>query len=136
MLLKAKEKIGADGVDLVTAYASASWGKLTTRPCWRALMPAADPSVAETILALAGEVAAVSGEYNPLMITLDGAEVLGEDDRRLLQDLVTTLPVGVHLRIGFGTYTADDQDHIERLRVAGGHSLRGDRHRGHHGRGD
>src|SRR5205807_1489710 len=68
---------------------------------------------------LAEQVVELAGPETPVVIALDGAEELTEEDRRLLADLARNLPEGLYLRVGFGTYTDAHQAHVEDLRAVG-----------------
>ena len=61
----------------------------------------------------------MAGADSPIVLALDGADVLTEDDRRLIADLATRLPVGLFLRVGFGTYGEHQQAQVEDLLAAG-----------------
>ena len=123
VLLKIKETAGPEAVELLGRYVQ-ELGEVDHEALLSRINAEADPSVADTIIELSAEVTALAGSDCPIVITLDGAEALVDEDLRVLQDLVPRLPEGVRLRIGFGTYTEDDQDRVENLRVNGGPAVR------------
>lgn len=118
VLLKVKDKVGADVVDLVADYAR-ELGETGHETLLARINAATDEDVADIIMDLAGEVVALAGQESPIALTLDGAEALTEDDRRLLADLALRLPDGLFLRVGFGTYGAQHQAQVEDLLAVG-----------------
>jgi hypothetical protein len=118
LLLKVKEKVGEDVVELVGDYVR-ELGEVEHETLLARINAATDEDVANVILDLAGEVVALAGPESPIVLALDGAEVLTEDDSRLLADLATRLPDGLFLRVGFGTYGEHHQAHVEDLLAAG-----------------
>jgi len=119
LLLKVKEKVGEDVVELVGDYVK-ELGDVGHETLLARINAATDEDVADVILELAGEVVALAGSESPIVLALDGAEVLSEDDRRLLADLATRLPDGLFLRVGFGTYGEQHQAQVEDVLAVGG----------------
>ena len=117
-LSKVKEKVGAGVVELFSDYlhdlADAEHDTLLAR-----IHAATDPDIADSILDLAGEVAALAGPDTPIVIALDAAEHLTHNDRGLLAALAQRLPTRVYLRVAFGTYTEQHQAHVEDFRSVG-----------------
>lgn len=78
---------------------------------------ACDPSIAQTIVALANELAElVHGE--PLLLALDGAESMTPADRGVLRDMSGTLSPDVRLRVAFATFTGDHHAAVNELRAS------------------
>jgi hypothetical protein len=118
LLLKAKEKVGADAVDLLTDFAR-ELGEVEHETLLARINAATDDDVADILLSLAGEVVDLAGPGATIVLALDAAEALGEEDRRLLGDLATRLPEGLFLRVGFGTYAEEHQAQVENLLAVG-----------------
>lgn len=118
VLLKVKEKVGGEAVELMTEFIR-DLGEVEHETLLARLNAATDEDVADTILDLAAEVADLAGPDTPIVIGLDGAEALTDDDCRLLGDLSTRLPTGVFLRVGFATFGEAQQARVEDLLAVG-----------------
>jgi AAA ATPase domain len=79
---------------------------------------ASDPSIAETLVALAGEVAALA-EGRPILLALDAAERLHDADRHVVADLIRPLPDGVRVRLAFSTHQESQRHAVDTLVAAG-----------------
>lgn len=83
---------------------------------------AADHDAVAAFIALAAEVQQQVGA--PLVLSLDNAEHLGEDDMRILLDVVETLPEGVRIRVGLAVTDESSTERITQLRTAGAEEVR------------
>ena len=79
---------------------------------------AGDGDVIEVIAGFAVEVAALAGERD-VLLALDSAERLDEDDVRRLADLFAMLPDRVGLRLAYATADESAQECLDELRGAG-----------------
>ena len=118
VLLKIKEKVGTEAVDVVGEYLT-ELGEVDQDTLLARINAATDEDVATIILDLAAEVVELAADDAPLVIALDSAELLAEGDRRLLADVAPRLPDGLLIRVGFGTYTEAQQAQVEDLLAVG-----------------
>lgn len=118
LVLKAREKVGAEAVDLVAEFAH-ELGEVQDEALLARILAEQSPSVADTLVALAGEVAEFAGE-NGVVIALNGGELLCNDDQRLLADLAPRLPTGVRLRVAMDVWDKDSRTNVEELLSAAG----------------
>jgi hypothetical protein len=77
-----------------------------------------DGDVIEVIAGFAIEVAALAGDRD-VLLALDNAERLDEDDVRRLADLFTLLPDRVVVRLAYATADESAQERLDDLRAAG-----------------
>jgi hypothetical protein len=78
----------------------------------------ADTDVVVLISRLAAEARDLT-DGRSIVLALDNADMLGEDDVRHLADLATHLPDGIFLHIGLSTWSASLRNVADRLREAG-----------------
>lgn len=79
---------------------------------------AGDGEVIEVIAEFATEAAALAGDRD-VLLALDNAERLDEDDVRRLADLFTLLPDRVAVRLAYATADESAQERLDDLREAG-----------------
>lgn len=109
---KAGDTVGQALEDVAHQLRSSVEDQLSNR-----LTATADHDVVAAFIALAAEVQKQIG--TPLVLSLDNAERLGEDDMRILLDVVETLPEGVHIRLGLAGTDESATERITQLRAAG-----------------
>lgn len=109
---KAGDTIGQAMEDVADQLRSSAEDQLSNR-----LTAAADHDVVAAFIALAAEIQKQIG--TPLVLSLDNAERLGEDDMRILLDVVETLPEGVRIRLGLAGTDDSTTERITQLRAAG-----------------
>jgi AAA ATPase domain len=126
VLLKAKEELGAEAVDLVIEYTQ-ELGKAGDEALLARIVASADPSTTDVLIGFAEELVQIAGDGVPIILALDAGELLHEDDRRLLCDLANRLPDGFQLRVAFGTWNEELLSHAEEIVVSSsaisGHQL-------------
>jgi hypothetical protein len=79
---------------------------------------ACDPSIAQTIVALAGELVGLA-QGEPMLLALDRAESMTPADGGVLRDLAETLPPGVRLRVAMATFTGEQATAAKELLASG-----------------
>lgn len=79
---------------------------------------ATDATVAETLVALAAEVAELADDA-PLLLSLDAAESMTSADRGVLGDLARSLPDTFRIRAGFATFSAVHRQAADELLAVG-----------------
>jgi hypothetical protein len=79
---------------------------------------AGDGDVIEVIAGFAAEAAALAGDRG-VLLALDKAERLDDDDVRRLADLLTLLPDRVVVRVAYATADESAQERLDDLREAG-----------------
>ncbi|SFB32062.1 hypothetical protein SAMN05192575_107154 [Nocardioides alpinus] len=114
---KLGDTVGCALEDLAHELATTSTDEFAAR-----ISAGADRDVVDTFLALAAEIQAYVGA--PLVLSLDGAERLGEDDRRILLDIASA-PLGpVRLRVALALASEDASAWALQLREVGAADVR------------
>jgi AAA ATPase domain len=83
---------------------------------------AADNDVVDLIVQFAGELLDLA-DGKGLVLTLDNADELADDDQRRLEDLARRLPRGVQIWAGFTLWNAESRNIADRLTEAGAISI-------------
>ncbi len=105
---RAGDDVAHLAADFVSAVSEADAERLENR-----IAAQADSDVLAVFRAIAQEICEVVDQ--PLVLILDGAERLAEDDFRLLLDLAEEMPVGLHLVITHAAAMREQVDRIQRL---------------------
>ncbi|MBU1801524.1 MAG: ATP-binding protein [Actinobacteria bacterium] len=112
MLGMVRARAGEEAAELASELASAISKEDLDRLEHR-VAAQADSDVLATFCALAQEVCELVDQ--PVVLLLDGAERLAEDDFRLLLDLAEQMPSGLHVVVTHSTAMADQVERVQRL---------------------
>jgi len=117
LLSAVRARLGSDVAGAIEEFARDLSTSVDERLAAR-ISAAGDGDVIEVIASFATEVAALAGDRD-VLLALDNAERLDEDDVRRLADLFTLLPDRVVVRLAHATADESAQERLDDLREAG-----------------
>jgi hypothetical protein len=112
-----RARLGSDAADAIEEFARDLTTSVDERLAAR-ISAAGDGDVIEVIVGFAVEAAALAGDRD-VLLSLDNAERLDEDDVRRLADLLTLLPDRVAVRLAYATADQSAHELLDKLQEAG-----------------